>query len=259
MSYEPPLRSAGAWDAACCVSPRSPQHARARNGSILPPANRPYYWGAPQFCGNIFRLHFNFSCKADSRRSHFAAEGYAPTLWPASAGRPLPPASSRWWPLVRDSHLAPLGFGPFVPGAYRRRSAVARRSFNLRWRTAEPRQLSNEFLGRETLPRQQENRVAGNRRRGLTVHRVRRPDLGLPDPDELLLVPVIDLNVPAPEGILDQLFERESRIGIDRPSHPDAVAPGSERPARNGVSSRRRAGPPHGADETTRRPRESAQ
>ena len=40
-----------------------------------------------------------------------------------------------------------------MPGAYRRRSAVARRSFNLRWRTAEPRQLSNEFLGRETFPR----------------------------------------------------------------------------------------------------------
>jgi len=36
--------------------------------------------------------------------------------------------------------LGALGFGPFVPGAYRRRSVVARRSFTLRWRTAEPRQ-----------------------------------------------------------------------------------------------------------------------
>ena len=51
--------------------------------------------------------------------------------------------------------------------------------------------LERSFSGQE------ENGIAGHGQSGLASDRQRRPDLGFPDPDDLLFVAMIDLDVPS--------------------------------------------------------------
>ena len=59
--------------------------------------------------------------------------------------------------------------------------------------------------------RQEQVGVAGDGQGRLTVHRLTRPDLGLPHADQLLLVTMIDLDVPTPEIILQEFRDRQVR------------------------------------------------
>jgi hypothetical protein len=61
-----------------------------------------------------------------------------------------------------------------------------------------------------------ESRVDSDGKGRDTIDGFGRAHLGLADADDLFLVAMVDLDVPPPEVILDDLLQREIRIGTDK-------------------------------------------
>ena len=62
----------------------------------------------------------------------------------------------------------------------------------------------------------QKSRVDSDRKGRDTIDGFGRAHLGLADADDLFLVAMVDLDVPPPEVILDDLLQRKIRIGTDQ-------------------------------------------
>ena len=63
---------------------------------------------------------------------------------------------------------------------------------------------------------QQECCIAGHGKGGLAFDRPGRTDLGLANPDDLLFISMIDLDIPSPEVILDQVTQWQIRVRADQ-------------------------------------------